>query len=138
MQAKNIAMLGSGFIGDFYTACLHQGRNPDRVKTVYSRTEVNAKKFAEIYGIPSWTADLATVISGDVMLADACATALGNLIEEGTESAMVGALDRICSIDGVEGALVIVGEKAAMKGKLPEFERMVVGSEQASRVELLP
>ena len=83
-------------------------------------------------------ADLATVISGDVLLADACATALGNLVEDDSESTLIQALDRICSIGGVEGALIIAGGKVAMKGKLPEINRMRVGEDRTSRIEFAP
>ena len=37
MKSENIAMLGSGFIGDFYTSALHQPRSQDRVKMIWSR-----------------------------------------------------------------------------------------------------
>jgi ApbE superfamily uncharacterized protein (UPF0280 family) len=80
-------------------------------------------------------ADLATVISENVMLADACATALGNMVEDDSESTLNRALDRICCIEGVEGAMVIVGERMAMKGRLPEISRMSVGANRASRIE---
>ena len=36
-EAHNIAMLGTGFIADFYTGTLHSQRTRDRVHTVYSR-----------------------------------------------------------------------------------------------------
>ena len=48
----NIAMLGTGFIGMFYTMTLHGQRSRDRVQVVYSRTEERAKRFAEDWGIP--------------------------------------------------------------------------------------
>ena len=31
MKPKNIAMLGSGFINDFYTSCLKKSRSMDQV-----------------------------------------------------------------------------------------------------------
>lgn len=83
-------------------------------------------------------ADLATVISDDVLLADACATALGNMVEDDSEATLTQALDRICNIAGVEGALVMVGKMVAMRGKLPEIISMRVGADRASRIELVP
>lgn len=62
MNPKNIAMLGSGFIGDFYTASLHQPRSCDRVKMIYSRTEEKARAFADKWAVPHWTTDMAEAI----------------------------------------------------------------------------
>jgi predicted dehydrogenase len=58
MKPKHIAMLGSGFIGDFYTASLHRPRSQDRVKMIYSRNEANAKRFAKKWSVPFWTTNL--------------------------------------------------------------------------------
>lgn len=66
-------------------------------------------------------ADAATVVSRDVALADACATLLGNLVASEREEVLRQALERVCSITGVEGAMVIVGGSLAMKGSLPEL-----------------
>ena len=63
MEAKNIAMLGSGFIGDFYTCSIHKTRNPDRVKMVYSRTEEKAKRFASKWSVPHWSTNLEEAIT---------------------------------------------------------------------------
>ena len=51
MQIKKIAMLGGGFIGDFYVHALHGHRRSDRVQVVYSRSESSAKKVAQRHGI---------------------------------------------------------------------------------------
>jgi predicted dehydrogenase len=56
-------MLGTGLIGTFYTMSLHGQRNPDRVRVVYSRTEERGKKFADEWGIPHHTTDMAAAIS---------------------------------------------------------------------------
>ena len=56
-------MLGSGFIGDFYTASLHQPRTTDRVKMIYSRTEEKARRFAEKWSVPHWSANLEEAIT---------------------------------------------------------------------------
>ncbi|MAT55287.1 MAG: oxidoreductase [Saprospirales bacterium] len=55
---KKIAMLGTGFIADFYVSALHGGRNCDRVVMAYSTTPERATAFAKKHGIPNWTNDL--------------------------------------------------------------------------------
>ncbi|MGM0475537.1 MAG: Gfo/Idh/MocA family protein, partial [Bacteroidota bacterium] len=63
MNPKNIAMLGSGFIGDFYTASLHRPRSQDRVKLIYSRNEDKAKRFAEKWSVPHRTTNLEEAVT---------------------------------------------------------------------------
>jgi predicted dehydrogenase len=63
MKPKNIAMLGSGFIGDFYTSCLHKPRSADRIKIVYSRTEEKARKFAQKWSVPHSTTSMKEAIN---------------------------------------------------------------------------
>lgn len=58
-----IAMLGSGFIGRFYTDSLHGYRSKDRVVTIYSRREESAKKFAQDYGVPFATTKMEEAIN---------------------------------------------------------------------------
>jgi len=57
-----IAMLGTGLIGRFYTMSLQNFRGKDEIKIVCSSKEDRAKKFAEEFGIPRWTDDLAEAI----------------------------------------------------------------------------
>ncbi len=57
-----IAMLGTGLIGRFYTMSLLNFRGKDEIKVVCSSKLENAKKFAEEFGIPRWTDDMATAI----------------------------------------------------------------------------
>jgi predicted dehydrogenase len=57
-----IAMLGTGLIGRFYTMSLQNFRGKDEIKIVCSSKLENAKKFAEEFGIPRWTADMAEAI----------------------------------------------------------------------------
>lgn len=57
-----IAMLGTGLIGRFYTDTLHAQRRPDRVGMVYSRSAERAESFARDWGIPRHTSDLAEAI----------------------------------------------------------------------------
>lgn len=57
-----IAMLGTGLIGRFYTMSLQNFRGKDEIKVVCSGNLENAKKFAEEFGIPRWTDDMAAAI----------------------------------------------------------------------------
>jgi predicted dehydrogenase len=57
-----IAMLGTGLIGRFYTMSLQNFRGRDEIKVVCSSKLENAKKFAEEFGIPRWTDDMAAAI----------------------------------------------------------------------------
>ncbi|MBS1668339.1 MAG: Gfo/Idh/MocA family oxidoreductase [Bacteroidetes bacterium] len=60
---KNIAMLGSGFIGRFYADALHGQRSKDKVISIYSRREESAKKFAADYGCEHWTTNMEEAIA---------------------------------------------------------------------------
>jgi len=57
-----IAMLGTGLIGRFYTMSLQNFRGKDEIRVVCSSHLENAKKFAEEFGIPRWTDDMAAAI----------------------------------------------------------------------------
>ena len=57
-----IAMLGTGLIGRFYTMSLQNFRGKDEIKHVCSGKLENARKFAEEFGIPRWTDDMAVAI----------------------------------------------------------------------------
>lgn len=67
--------------------------------------------------------DAATVISYDIPLADSCATLLGNQVKERnpTDEQMDSYLDSIKDKPGIQGALLMVGEKIAMWGELPKI-----------------
>ncbi len=80
--------------------------------------------------------DAATVLAADVTLADACATRLGNLLTSDRDEAMRSALDNVCSIPGIEGALAVVGGKVAMKGWLPKLARVSVPAGRVAKIEL--
>jgi ApbE superfamily uncharacterized protein (UPF0280 family) len=69
--------------------------------------------------------DAATVISDDVPLADSCATLLGNQVQSGTptDEEMDAYFEPLKNIPGLEGALVIVGERVGMWGRLPSVVR---------------
>jgi predicted dehydrogenase len=58
MRAHQITMLGTGLIGDFYTATLHSQRGRDRVRVVYSRSEERGRAFSERWAIPEHTTSI--------------------------------------------------------------------------------
>jgi len=75
-------------------------------------------------------ADAATVISQDPALADAAATALGNAVQaDNSLDNCFEAIDR----PGIDGAVVIRGEKIALWGHLPPLRRARVGAERITR-----
>src|SRR3954453_11436156 len=65
MKAHRISMLGTGLIGDFYTATLHGKRGRDEVGVVYSRSVERAQAFAERWSIPESTTDLRAAVEHD-------------------------------------------------------------------------
>ena len=71
------------------------------------------------------SSSISTVFSDDVILADCCATALGNMVVD-TES-LAGAVESIGSIEGVSGCLSCCGDKVAMYGELPEMVPLDIG-----------
>ncbi|HMK47191.1 MAG TPA: UPF0280 family protein [Methanocella sp.] len=64
-------------------------------------------------------ADAALIISRDVSLADAAATALGNRIVD--EASLTTAFDFLKEVPEVVGALGIIGDKMATYGRLPKI-----------------
>jgi len=65
-------------------------------------------------------ADAAVVVSEDVSLADAAATALGNAVpESGPLEDSFGVVD----VPGIEGAIVVRGEEMALWGDLPPIKK---------------
>jgi len=68
-------------------------------------------------------ADAATVISQDVILADAAATALGNSNKEKTKKSITKALTSIAN-DEIEGMLAIAEDFIGMWGELPEIVKV--------------
>jgi len=57
-----VAMLGAGFIGDFYTYSLHGLRSRDQVYIINDRDESRARAFAKKHGIPKWTTSMESAI----------------------------------------------------------------------------
>ena len=64
-EAHRIAMLGTGFIADFYTGKLHSQRTMDRVHTVYSRTAESGQEFQDKWAVPSHSTDLKEAVQND-------------------------------------------------------------------------
>jgi predicted dehydrogenase len=58
-----VAMLGAGFIGDFYTFSINGQRNRDKVHVIYSRDEARGKTFANKHGIARWTTSMKDAIN---------------------------------------------------------------------------
>lgn len=81
-------------------------------------------------------ADAAVVFAEDAALADACATRLGNEVQSGEEEGMLYAIETVLRLQGVEGALVVVGERMAMRGKVPRLVRAKVPPSSIARIEL--
>ncbi|MGE5379360.1 MAG: UPF0280 family protein, partial [Candidatus Saccharibacteria bacterium] len=80
--------------------------------------------------------DAASVIGANVALADACATRLGNLLTSSDDAVMSRALADVTSIPGVEGALGVVGDKIALKGRLPRLVKMEVPASRVAKIEI--
>ena len=60
---QRIAMLGSGFIGRFYSDSLQGLRSKDKIVTIYSRREESARKFAADYAVSYWTINMEEAIA---------------------------------------------------------------------------
>src|SRR5690606_28486408 len=63
MRAHQITMLGTGLIGDFYTATLHSQRGRDRVRVVYSRSEERGTAFSQRWDIPEHTTSIEEAVN---------------------------------------------------------------------------
>jgi len=59
---RKVAMLGSGFIGRFYADSIVGLRSKDKIVSIYSRSEANARKFAEDYDVPHFTTNMKEAI----------------------------------------------------------------------------
>lgn len=62
---------------------------------------------------------ISTVFSDDVVLADCCATALGNLVKD--EDALRGAVEKVGAMPGVTGCMACCRDKVAMYGRIPDM-----------------
>ncbi len=88
-RSHGIAVLGGGFIGDFYVRALHEQRRRDRVEVVYSRTLETARKTAERWGVPTATDDMQEAI--DDPSVDVVVIALPNHLHEEAVTRVAGA-----------------------------------------------
>ena len=61
-------------------------------------------------------ADAAVILAGDALLADAAATAAGNLVQNAGD--LGKAIDFVRKLPGVEGALIILGDEIAAWGEV--------------------
>ena len=84
---KNIAMLGSGFIGRFYAEALQGYRSRDKVVSIYSRREESAKKFAEDYACAHWTTEMEEAIAHPSV--DIVCIALPNNLQQSSSDALL-------------------------------------------------
>lgn len=82
MKSHNVAMLGTGLIGDFYTMTLHGQRNRDRVVIAYSRSEERGRAFTERWDIPHSTTSIEEAINHPDV--DTVVVALPNFLHEET------------------------------------------------------
>jgi len=71
-----LAILGSGFIARFYADALVAQRRKDVITMVYSRSDANAKKFADDYKVPAYTSSLKECVENKDV--DAVIIALSN------------------------------------------------------------
>ena len=62
-KMRNIAMLGSGFIGRFYADSIQGYRNRDRIVMIHSRQEESCLSFAHHYHVAHWTTQIETAVS---------------------------------------------------------------------------
>lgn len=70
------------------------------------------------------SSNVSTVISNDVILADACATALGNMSKDSEESTLSNAVESIMMADDdIDCCFVISGELLVSCGDMPELVR---------------
>jgi ApbE superfamily uncharacterized protein (UPF0280 family) len=66
--------------------------------------------------------DLATVVAKDAALADAAATHAANLVR--TVDDIDPALENISAIEGVDGVMIIKGDRIGLAGKLPSLVKV--------------
>jgi predicted dehydrogenase len=60
---RKITLLGTGFIGNFYTTTLNAMRGRDEIRMVCAATMDEAKEFAKRHNIPRWTDDIETAVN---------------------------------------------------------------------------
>jgi ApbE superfamily uncharacterized protein (UPF0280 family) len=82
--------------------------------------------------------DASVVVSGDVALADAAATALGNAIAS-RDPDLMGITMQGLMVPGVDGMLTVIGDTLGVCGRVPEVVRARVDFDLISRgLEVVP
>jgi predicted dehydrogenase len=89
LESHRIALLGGGFIGDFYTTTLHGQRSRDRVRVVYARDEARGRAFRERWDIPESTTDMVAAVEHPEV--DVVIVALPNYLHEEAVAAAAAA-----------------------------------------------
>jgi ApbE superfamily uncharacterized protein (UPF0280 family) len=79
-------------------------------------------------------ADAAIVISDNVALADACASMLGNMVRGDDDETMKKAVGAVANVRDVTGCAVIVGDRIALKGRLPRMVKAEGTFSRTSRI----
>ncbi len=79
---------------------------------------------------------ICTVFSDDAILADACATAYGNMIKTGKSEELSEASEKICSIEGVNGCICSCNGMVSMCGDVPKLVRANVDENKISFISL--
>ena len=77
-------------------------------------------------------ADAAVVVADDVCLADAAATALANSIQNENDEHIRSAMQRSL-IEGIDGAMAIIGDAMGTVGNLPEIVNVRMDMEKISK-----
>ncbi len=80
------------------------------------------------------TSGICTVISDDVILADCCATALGNMIKNGTRDELSSSLEKTAFVENVRGCIASANGLFGMAGDVPELIKKEVDPDGASRI----
>lgn len=117
-------------INEPYTIGIFAGESP--IKDIGLRLEPRNDIFGVCTSSGTWghsvslgCSDAACVVARDPMLADACATLLGNQVQarNPADDDMTEYFKCLKGIKGAQGALIVVGEKIGMWGKLPRLLR---------------
>lgn len=88
-RSHGVAMLGSGLIGDLYTAAVQSRRSADRVVVAYSRTAASAQRLTARHGVERWTLDMAQAVDDPEV--DVVVVALPNDLHEQAVALAAGA-----------------------------------------------
>ena len=87
------------------------------------------------HSISLGNSDISTVFSMDPILADACATALGNLIQ--SQEDLASATELISSIDGIDGCLAACDGRVSICGCMPRIvSRKNCDDDKITRISL--